>query len=74
MAHIEKRAENPDVLKIPTVKVLNSNNSDNVAPTKEPTVERLIHEDTEYKNFEIEPSKDSKILLPQLQIQKVLKI
>ena len=34
-AHIGKCAENPDVLNIPTVKVSNSNDLDNIATTKE---------------------------------------
>ena len=36
-AHIEERAKNPDILEIPTVKKSNSNNSDKISPTEQPT-------------------------------------
>ena len=45
-AHIGKRAENPDVLNIPTVKVSNSNDFDHIATTKESTMNKLFNEET----------------------------
>ena len=60
-AHIGKRAENPDVLNNPTVKVSNSNDFDNTLTTKISTINKLFNEDTRYKNFECKPSKNSKI-------------
>ena len=42
---------------------MNSNNSDKIAPTKQPTVEEPIHEKMKYKNFEHEPSDDLKMSL-----------
>ena len=60
-AHIGKRAENPDVLNNPTVKVSNSNDFDNTLTTKISTINKLFNEDTRYKIFECKPSKNSKI-------------